>query len=230
MNFLFVVLLICFFIFLYVLYYYAKDDFIIVRKGIAIEKIFNLAFLTGIAALFFARLFYLFFNPSLELIKPLIFLAFPYVPGLSLFGAIIGGLIFLYAYTTYQKLPVGKISDLFTISFLTVLPLGYLINALMLLGKTDPFYNLLIISSFIIFILFIRIIYPFSGKGEIKDGSISLMFVSVFSFIYFIIKLFLNIKTFSFLELENIVILLSIFIPLVLLINQEIINKFLIKR
>ena len=230
MNFLFIVLLICFFAFLYVLYYKAKDDFVIARKDIAIDKIFNLAFLTGVASLFFARLFYVFFNPSIDFLNPLIFLAFPYVPGLSLFGAIIGGSLFLYVYAGYRKLPFGKMFDLFTISFVSVLPIGYLINFLFLLGKTDLFYNLIAFSSFIIFILFAKIIYAFSEKGEISDGSISLMYISVFSFAYFIIKLFLNIKTFSFLDLENIVILLSIFIPLILLINQEIINKFLVKK
>lgn len=230
MGFLFIVLLICFLIFLYVLYYHVKDDFIIARKDIAIDKIFNLAFLTGIAMLFFARLFYVFFNPSLKLLNPLIFLAFPYVPGLSLLGGIIGASFFLYTYAIYRKMPAGKIFDLFTISFITVLPVGYLINSLILFGKTDLFYNLLLISLFIIFILFAKIIYPFSEKGEVEDGSISLMYVSIFSFTYFIIKLFLNIKIFSFLDFENIVILLSIFVPLILLINQEIINKFLIKK
>ena len=230
MNFLFIVLLICFFIYLYVLYYHTKDDFIIARKDIAIDKIFNLAFLTGIVSLFFARLFYVIFNPSIEFLNLLIFFAFPYVPGLSLFGAIIGGLLFFYIYAGYRKMPVGKIIDLFTISFITVLPIGYLINFLILFGKTDLFYNLIATSSFIIFILFIKIIYPFSEKGEVEDGSISLMYISVFSFVYFIIKLFLNIKTFSFLDFESIIILLSVFIPLILLINQEIINKFLIKK
>ena len=230
MSFLFIVLLICFFIFLYVLYYLVKDDFVIARKDIAIDKIFNIAFLSSIAALFFARLFYVFFNPSIGFLNPLIFIAFPYVPGLSLFGAIIGGSLFLYIYASYRKMPPGKLLDLFTISFISVFPIGYLINFLILFGKTDLFYNLIATSSFIIFILFAKIIYPFSERGEVEDGSISLMYISVFSFVYFIIKLFLNVKTFSFLDFENIVILLLVFVPLVLLINQEIINKFLIKK
>lgn len=230
MSFLFIVILICFFMFLYVLYYHVKDDFIIARKGIAIDKIFNLAFLVGIASLFFARFFYVIFNKSFILLNPLLFLAFPYIPGLSLFGGIIGGVLFLYIYGGYKKLPVGKIFDLFTISFISVLPVAYLINFLLLFGKTDLFYNLIAICSFIVFIIFVKVIYPFSEKGEVEDGSISLMYVSVFSFTYFLLKLFLNIKTFSFLNFENIVILFSIFIPLIVLINQEIINKFLIKK
>lgn len=230
MSFLFLVLFFCFFIFLYILYYHVKDDFMIARKDIAIDKIFNLAFLTSISTLFFARFFHVFFNPSLQFINPLIFFAFPYVPGLSIFGGLIGGSLFLYLYGNFRKLPTGKIFDLFTISFASVLPVGYLINYLLLLGKTDLFYNIIAISSFAIFILLLKIIYPFSEKGEVEDGSVGLIFLSIFSFVYFVFKLFLNIKTFSFLDLENIVILLSIFVPLILLINSEIINKFLIKK
>lgn len=230
MNFLFIVLLICFFIFLYVLYYRVKDDFIIARKDIAIDKIFNLAFLVALVTLFSARFFYILFNKTFELFNPLVFLAIPYVPGLSLFGGIIGGSIFLYMYGRYKKMPTAKIFDLFTISFISVLPVGYLINFLFLFGKTDLFYNFTGVSSFVIFLLFTKIIYPFSEKGEVEEGSISLMCMSIFSFFYFLLKLFLNIKTFSFLDFENIIILLSIFIPLIVLINQEIINKFLIKK
>lgn len=230
MNFSFFVLLICFFIFLYVLYYRVKDDFIIARKGIVIDKIFNVAILTGIASLFFARLFYIIFNPSIIFFNPLIFLAFPYIPGLSFFGGIIGGSLFFYIYARYKKMPIGKIFDLFAISFVTVLPIGYLINFLILSGKVDYFHKLIGISTILIFILFTKVLYPFSERGELEDGSISLIYVSIFSFVYFIIKLFLNVKTFSFLNFENIIILLSVFIPLIILVNQEIINKFLIKK
>jgi hypothetical protein len=43
-------------------------------------------------------------------------------------------------------------------------------------------------------------------------------------------KLFLNIKYFSFLDAENITILLTFFVSLILLINQEIVEKILNKK
>jgi hypothetical protein len=79
-------------------------------------------------------------------------------------------------------------------------------------------------------LLFAKIIYPFSGKGEIKDGTLGLMFSTVFTFLYFMTKLFLNLKDFSFLSLENILILVLLFSSLILLINQEIMDKFLVKK
>lgn len=230
MQLIFLVLLFCFFIFLYVLFYLSKDDFVIIRKDISIDRIFNLAFLTAIVSLFFARFFYVLFNPSKELFNPLVFLAFPYVPGLSVLGAVAGGGVFSYLYAKYRKMPAGKILDLITMSFISVLPLGYLITYFILLFKTSIFYNLIFVISILMLLIFSKIIHPFSVKGEIKDGSLGFIFISLFSFFYFMIKLFLNIKTFSFFDLENIFLLVLIFLPLVLLINQEIMDKFLIKK
>lgn len=230
MQFIFLVLFFCFFIFLYVLFYLSKDDFVIVRKDISIDRIFNLAFLTGVVSLFFARLFYVLFNPSPELFNPLVFLAFPYVPGLSILGGIAGGAIFSYSYAKYRRMPAGKIFDLMTMSFIGVLPLGYFITYFILLFKTTTFYNLIFLVSILLLIIFSKLIHPFSIKGEIKDGSLGFIFISLFSFFYFTIKLFLSVKTFSFFDLENVFLLVLIFLPLVLLINQEIMDKFLIKK
>lgn len=230
MQLIFLILLFCFFIFLYVLFYLSKDDFVVIRKDISIDRIFNLAFLTAIVSLFSARGFYALFNPSFQFFNPLVFLAFPYFPGLSLIGGVIGGFLFIYFYSGYKKMPVGKMFDLFAMSFITVLPFGFLLTFLLLLGKTDLFYNLLFIFSFILFLFFAKIINPFSLRGEIKDGSLGLIFISLFSLVYFTIKLFLNIKTFSFLDPENIILLISLFSCLVMLVNQEIMDKFLIKK
>lgn len=230
MQLIFLVLIFCFFIFLYVLFYLSKDDFVIVRRDVSIDRIFNIAFLTGIVALFFARLSYVLFNPSKELFNPLIFLAFPYFPGLSIIGGIAGGALFSYLYARYRRMPAGKVFDLITMAFISVLPIGYLLTYLLLFLKTSLLFNVLFVASFFWLLIFAKLIHPFSLKGEIKDGSLGLIFISLFSFFYFISKLFIDIKVFSFFDLENIFLLILIFLPLVLLINQEIVDKFLIKK
>jgi hypothetical protein len=158
------------------------------------------------------------------------FLAIPYFPGLSLIGGMLGAGIFIFLYSNFRKLPIGKILDLFTLSFMGVLPLGIIGNFIIHLGKVSLFYNLIFIFSCLLLLLFAKIIYPFSGKGEIKDGTLGLIYGAVFSFLYFMTKLFLDIKGFSFLSLENILILVFLFSSLILLINQEIMDKFLAKK
>lgn len=230
MNLVFLIILISFFIFLYFLYYLCRDDFVIIRKDIKMEKIFNMAFLTAFVSLFFARFFYVLFNPLHQFLSPLGFLAFPYFPGLSLIGTIIGGSFFIYIYSSFKKMPIGKMFDLFTLSFIGVLPIGFLGTFILLFGKTTLLFNIIFITSVFLPLCFIKIIYPFSSKGEIKDGSLSLIFLLLFSFLYFITKLFIDIKNFSFLNLENITLLIILFSSTILLLNQEIVDKFLIKK
>lgn len=230
MRLIFLPILICFFLYLYVLYYLTKDDFVIVRKDVSMEKVFNLTFLTSIVALFFSRLFYVLFNPSPAILTPLGFLAFPYFPGLSLIGGIIGASIFIYFYAKYRKLPAGKLFDLFCVSFASVLPVGFLITFIILLGKTSILFNALFASSLLLFFVFTKLILSFSSKGEIRDGSLGLIFVAIISFLYFIESLFINIKTFSFISLENITLLIALFASIVLLLNNEVMDKFLSKK
>src|SRR4030042_6733147 len=109
MQFSIIVLFICFFFFLYILHSISKDDFIIVRKDIPMEQIFNTAFLTAFVSLFFARFFYIIFNPESIPKTFLGFLALPYFPGLYLAGAVLGGGFFAVLYAGYRKLPAGRI-------------------------------------------------------------------------------------------------------------------------
>src|SRR4030043_1864932 len=114
------IIILCFFVFLYNLYYVSRDDFVILRKDISIDKIFTLAFLTGFISLFFSRLFFAIFNPSPQITNPLGFFAITYFPGLSLSGGILGATLFIYFYAKLNKLPIGKMLDLITFSFIAV--------------------------------------------------------------------------------------------------------------
>lgn len=230
MHFTLIVLLICFFIFLFNLYFLAKDDFIIVRKDISLDKIFNYGILTAIISLFSARVLFIVLSGREELFSPLIFFDLPYFPGLSFLGGLIGSSLFTFFYTKYKKMPVGKIFDLFSMSLIGVLPIGFLLVYLFSFLKTSLFFNILFGFSFILLFLFAKIIFPFSSKGEIEDGSLGLIFLSIFSFIYFTTKLFLDIKNFSFLSIENIILFILLFSSILILINREIIDKSLNRK
>lgn len=124
MQFLILVLLFCFFIFLFALYLLTRDDFVFIRKDVSLEKVFNMAFTTFAASILGARILYVILNPSSNFFNPLVFLLFPYFPGLSLVGGVGGGVLFLVFLCKYQKLPMGRLLDFFSISFLSALPMG----------------------------------------------------------------------------------------------------------
>ena len=127
-------------------------------------------------------------------------------------------------------MPAGKIFDLFALSFIGVLPLGIIANFVIHFGKVEIFENILFFASIILLIIFGKLIYSFSTKGEIKDGTLGFIFIAIFSAFYFLTKLFLDLKDFSFVNPENILLLLMLFSSLVLLLNQEIMDKFLAKK
>jgi prolipoprotein diacylglyceryltransferase len=221
---------VCFFLFLYIVYYLSRDDFVLTRKDIPVGRVFSMVFLSGLVALLCARLLFALTYPASLLLNPLGFFAVYRYGGLSLIGALIGAEVFIYLYCQYKKLPAGKIFDLFTLAFVGVLPIGLIINFVLSFGKVELFANLLFVFSILLLLLFGKVIYPFSAKGEIKDGSLGFIFAALFSFLYFLTKLFLNLKDFSFLNPENVLLLAMLFSSLILLLNQEMMDKFLIKK
>ncbi len=224
------ILIFSFFIFLYFLYFIGKDDFVIIRKDIPLEKIFSIAILAGLVGIFSARLTFIIFSSKFGYLNPIVFFALPYYPGLSLIGGVTGGSLFIYLYSLYKKIQVGRIFDLFIMSFSGILPISLFLNIIYMQGKESMIQNIMFIASIIILIIFSKFLFPYASKGEIKDGSLGLVFVLILSFIQFTFDLLLDIKNFSFFSVEHLFILSVFFISLILIINQEIMNKFLAKK
>lgn len=204
------VILSCLFIALFVLYTLANDDFVLLRKNIIIIKIFDIAILTLGFGLFAARLFYVVFHFTPGFLNPLVFFLFPYFPGLSLGGGIIGGILFLVAYSYKAKLAVGRIFDIFSLSLFSVLPVGLLMQILIIKKNVFPLLVLLLgaVLSAFVFILLLRNFQ----KGNLKDGSIGLLSFTLFSFITFLTGL---------VGKKDILLVIIFLVSTVLFIRQE---------
>ena len=184
MQFFIFVLFICFLVFLFCLYFLVNDDFVLLRRDVSTERIFNIAFLSALASLFGARIFFAFLNQDAKLLSPLVFLAFPYFPGLSLLGGLLGGMAAFFALTRKDKIPVARLFDFFSISFLCPIFLGYLGYFLLSKSKFFAFWPMsLIIIYLVLFIAFIKYLLPNLLNGRFKEGSIGLIFLISFSVI-----------------------------------------------
>lgn len=229
MNFLILVLLFCFIIFLYVLYLLSHDDFVVLRSSASMEKIFNAAFLSGISGLFLSRLVFVISDPSPVFHSFLGFLLFPYFPGLSLIGGLIGGFGFAHLYFKSRNLPFGRLMDFFSMGFLVAYPAG-LIGTLILSSQMLlwPFYVSILLAICILGI-FIKYVLPRSLGGKLKDGSLSLIFFSSFSFIYILTNIFLsNFKI--ILSVENVLSIIFLSFSFFLLAKQEALVNIIPKR
>jgi hypothetical protein len=185
------------------------------------DSIFNSAFFVAIFALIISRLVYVISFPKPIFYNFLGFILFPYFPGLSLVGAVIGGIAVLILYSLYKKNPLGRVIDFFAISLLPALSLGFA-GSYFLAGR-----NLVSVFQLVFYIIFLliclKIFYPLSSKGKIKDGGIGLIFLIVFSTITFMINLFLTHFSFSF-SIENLLLLLLLIISLAVFIFRQLVT------
>jgi hypothetical protein len=222
MQFLILVLLFCFFIFLFALYLLTRDDFVFIRKDVSLEKVFNMAFTTFAASILGARILYVILNPSSNFFNPLVFLLFPYFPGLSLVGGVGGGVLFLVFLCKYQKLPMGRLLDFFSISFLSALPIGTI--GYFLVSRQNLFAILpisLILAYIILFFVFIKILLPLLLSGGLKDGTIGLIFLICFASISLVGNFIGRVGNLLNLGLEELILTILLYTSLVFLFRQE---------
>lgn len=157
-----------FFVFLFSLYILAHDDFFLFRKNITLEKLFDMSFVCGIVALFFARLVYVIFHFKPLYTNPLAFFLFPYFPGLSFAGGLFGAMVALVTYCRAFKLPLGKIMDFTTLSFF---PAVIISNILLIVFKRS--HVVIEVSAvFILIFIYAGLLYAMK-RMELKDGSLS---------------------------------------------------------
>ena len=105
MQILIIVLIVCLLVFLFSLHILAKEDLIFVRKNVTLEVLFNVAFYTMGVGLLSARIVYIVLHFSFGFLNPLVF-PFPYFPGLSLTGGVVGGAVFVLLYKKNDFRPV----------------------------------------------------------------------------------------------------------------------------
>ena len=177
-----VVLIPAVFVFLYSLYRLVKDDYVFIRKGISLEQSFDIAFITLWISLFFSRLLDMFFHYQIN--KNIILQFFSIKDGgFSLIGAIIGGVIALFIMGKYKRIPLGRVSDFFTLSFLFALPIGFLGSAI-LAERNQLLYTFLnAIFFFLLMIFFVQFLKPKLMSRSLKEGTISILFLLFFAII-----------------------------------------------
>lgn len=222
MEFLIIILLIGLVVFLFTLHVLAKEDLIFVRKNVTLEVLFNLAFFTAFIGLLAARVVFIILHPNIDYINPLVFLLFPYFPGLSLIGGIVGGVLFLFYYAKKKKLPAGRIFDFFGMSLLSALPVGFL-GFNLLLGMTDLFSGILMPIIFIAMLFFfVKVLLPLNVRGEIKDSSLGFLFLLVFSFTSLLSRIVRSDNYQAlFINIDTILLLILFLFSLAMLVIHE---------
>jgi prolipoprotein diacylglyceryltransferase len=223
MQFFIFVILVCFFIFLYCVYVLSNDDFIFLRRDVTMEELFNMIFLGSLISLLISRLFYGFSHGDI-FTNPLVFVLFPYFPGLSLPGGVVGiGGYLMFLKTRKEKsLPVARIADFFSIAFLISLPIGFL--GYLMFSQHVMFIKLAVQAAtyFILFIVFLRFFLTNLLNGKLKEGTITCLFLICFSAISLISNVFSKISVLDyFRNFENTVLILILLSSAIFVVTKE---------
>lgn len=161
-------------IFLFTLFVLSKDDFVLLRKNVSTQTIFDIAFFVGLIGLLCARLVYALSHPSVAYFNPFVFFIIPYFPGLSVVGLLLGGSVTLYLFAMRQKLPLGKLFDMFALSFLSSAGAFLTSEAVLLLIAKHFFPAGFAFGAAVIFFLIFFILQKLSQQFSWKDGFVAL--------------------------------------------------------
>lgn len=192
MHWFLVSIFLCYILFLFFLYRLGREDFVLIRKNIALEQLFDLTFITTIIAVLAGRLAYAILHLDKSFLNPLKFFVIPYFPGFVLPGAIAGAFLFLWLLYKKKKTPSGRLIDFYAISLLSIMP--FLTLAEQFLFPRGVAISELILSLIyaVIFFIFMFILMPRLSRGEIKDGSVGLTFLGILAIISFLQDSFIH--------------------------------------
>lgn len=220
-----ITLILCFVVFLFCVYALSHEDFVIFRKNISMDHIFNLAFLTTLIGLFFSRVFYVATHFSSNYLNPLVFFIFPYFPGLSLVGAVIGGVLFVLIYTARTKTPTARILDYFGMSLLWAVCFGAFLNLSIFIILKRSIPVVMVVEPLLylfVGIAFFALLLPIQRKAELKDGTLSLLFLLFWSVISIVVGIIgKKDRIWYFLGKEDVLFFAIIIISIFLLIKKE---------
>lgn len=225
MQIFFIVLIIGLVLFLFRLYHLGNDDYVLVKKNVSLEQVFNCALFCSFVALLFARAFYVVFNPLPIYLNILGFVLFPYFPGLSLVGGLLGGAGALYFYARRNKFPLGRIFDFFSMSFIFVLPIGLV--GYFLLSRDITVGGIVKLALFSLFSISANIfLYPKAPSLEMKEGTSSILFLIFFSLVMLLTSAIDHPGISYFVHhTENFVELGILIVSIILILRQEIIGR-----
>lgn len=206
--------------FFFTLYKLVKDDYLLIRKNVPPEQVFDIAIVTCVISLIIARFLSLIEqNIPISNLLPSFFS--PNIQGLSLVGLCVGGLIGLYIVGRYKKVPIGRLFDFFSLSFLVSLPFSYLLSGFFLRGfpLVLTFFNGLF--YLIVMTAFLKLLYPRTMNRALKDGIVSLLFLLIFSLTSFCTAVIPNGKIQITLTIENVLLGFLFIFSVVFLILLE---------
>ncbi len=217
----FTIFLIAFFLSLFCFYYYSRDDYFFIRKTITMEQLFNVIFIGSFWGVVSARVVYVVLHPTVAISNPLVLFSIPDNSGFSLLGGITGCFIAFIFLTKRRKILVGRFLDYIAISLLAALPVGFLGNYIFFKRTNTVETVYLTVLYMVLFVFFTKVLFPKFQRGNLKEGSISLLFLIMYSLVSLLHDIVLLYKNEVLLKTEDFLFIGLFFIAAMALVRLE---------
>ena len=172
----------CLLVFLYSLYILGKDDYYLMKKNFFIDHLFDFT-LAGIISGFCVGRIVSFFVKVAN--RGGFFYNIFSVRDIPFFlnDLVLGCILAFYAIGKYKKIPIGHLFDFISLAFLTCLPLWYISDAFYVKRNQLIIYIVLGICYLFTTVVFWKILLPRIISSKHKEGSLSSLFLIIFSFL-----------------------------------------------
>jgi Prolipoprotein diacylglyceryl transferase len=188
------ILLLCLLFFLYGVFVYAKDNFILLRKNITLEQLFNISFVNFFLSILISRFVYVLEHINRQYLNPLVLVLFPYFPGLSFAGGLLSSLLILFYFTRKKKMPFWTILDIFSLALSLAVSFGMFFILIVECILTKKLLLPLLVTTIITMILFSLLSILF-GKSKLKDGSVGFLSYALLAITQLFLQVWLGKKT-----------------------------------
>lgn len=207
----------CLFISLFILYVLVRHDFVLARKSLLLQEIFDTTFFAYLSFLFFGRLSYVLGEMKFNYLQSIVFFHLIRFQGVLFLGGIVGFGLVIYLFFRKKKI-LYRIFDIYSLS---LYPIFLFALATSYHGGYFLYFNLLI---FILSGIFLGLgIYSYKNY-TLKDGTVTYLFICLVS-IFTIISEFSNTNRpiFSYLTIpQSVSILLFLIFSVLLLLHEGI--------
>lgn len=212
--------ILCFVLSLFILYMLTKHDFVLARKSLLLQEIFDITILGFIAFLVTGRFLYIISVLNFSLLNPLRFFHILKFPGALFLGGLLGLWFVIYIFFKKKKI-LARLYDIYALS---LFPLFVFALVSSYSKGYFLYFNILI---FFLSCLFMGIgIYSYKNY-TLKDGSIAFLFVCLVT-VFTIISEFSSKSRviFSFFTIPQVIsIIVFICFSILLLSHEGIVSK-----
>lgn len=166
--------IICLFVSLFMLYILVRHDFVLARKSLLLQEIFDTTFFAYISFVFFGRLFYVLGELKIEHLQFIRFFHLIRFPGILFLGGVVGFGLVIYLVFRKKKI-LARIFDIYSLS---LYPIFLFALAISYQGGYFLYFNILI---FILSCIFLGLgIYSYKNY-TLKDGTVTYLFICLVS-------------------------------------------------